>query len=141
MAHNLEYGAFDHLDDVLTPETYRHRLHIFLYIEEFERRRQMTRCCALKLQLIFMGGGGDCYLLARDYFGIGKSLLKTQPFQYMFNENQFCSFFFTKIFLIDYSIQQCVHALSLTLNWDSKVCNLGDVYCPLLVNYCSCLSL
>lgn len=39
----LEYGHFDHLDDNLTPEQYRQRLHLLLHIEEFERRRQMTR--------------------------------------------------------------------------------------------------
>ena len=39
----LEFGHFDHLDDSLTREQYRQRLHMLLHIEEFERRRQMTR--------------------------------------------------------------------------------------------------
>ena len=39
----LEYGHFDHLEDILLREHYRQRLHMLLHIEEFERRRQMTR--------------------------------------------------------------------------------------------------
>ena len=39
----LEYGHFDHLEDSLLCEHYRQRLHMLLHIEEFERRRQMTR--------------------------------------------------------------------------------------------------
>ena len=39
----LEFGHFDHLEDNLLPEHYRQRLHMLLHIEEFERRRQMTR--------------------------------------------------------------------------------------------------
>ena len=41
----LECGHFDHLEDTLLHEHYRQRLHMLLHIEEFERRRQMTRFC------------------------------------------------------------------------------------------------
>ncbi|XP_068677064.1 3'-5' exoribonuclease HELZ2-like isoform X1 [Montipora foliosa] len=43
MATAVEFGHFDHLDDTLCPEQYRQRLHMLLHIEEYERRRQMTR--------------------------------------------------------------------------------------------------
>lgn len=39
----LECGHFDHLEDSLLREHYRQRLHMLLHVEEFERRRQMTR--------------------------------------------------------------------------------------------------
>lgn len=39
----LEDGHFDHLEDCMFREHYRQRLHMLLHIEEFERRRQMTR--------------------------------------------------------------------------------------------------
>ena len=39
----LEDGHFDHLEDCMVREHYRQRLHMLLHIEEFERRRQMTR--------------------------------------------------------------------------------------------------
>ena len=43
MAHHIEYGAFDHLEDSLAPQLYRSRLHMLLHVEESERRKQMTR--------------------------------------------------------------------------------------------------
>ncbi|XP_032243014.2 helicase with zinc finger domain 2 isoform X1 [Nematostella vectensis] len=43
MKSTIEYGAFDHLEASLTPDNYHHRLHTLLFIEEFERRRQLTR--------------------------------------------------------------------------------------------------
>ena len=39
----LELGHFDHLEERLTRSMYKQRLHVLLHIEEFERRRQMTR--------------------------------------------------------------------------------------------------
>lgn len=43
MGTALEFGHFDHLEDSLSREQYRQRLHMLLHIEEYERRRQMTR--------------------------------------------------------------------------------------------------
>ena len=43
MGTALEFGHFDHLEDSLSLEHYRQRLHMLLHIEEYERRRQMTR--------------------------------------------------------------------------------------------------
>jgi len=43
MGTAIEFGHFDHLEDTLPRDQYRRRLHILLHIEEYERRRQMTR--------------------------------------------------------------------------------------------------
>ena len=43
MGTAIEFGHFDHLEDTLPRDQYRQRLHILLHIEEYERRRQMTR--------------------------------------------------------------------------------------------------
>ena len=43
MANAVYYGSFDHLDEALVPTNYRERLHTLLFIEEYERRRQLTR--------------------------------------------------------------------------------------------------
>ncbi|KAK3747583.1 hypothetical protein QZH41_015812, partial [Actinostola sp. cb2023] len=43
MKQGVDFGSFDFLDDELTTEYYKDRLHTLLYLEEYERRKQLTR--------------------------------------------------------------------------------------------------
>lgn len=39
----MEFGAFEYMDVNLTPDNYRDRLHHLLFVEEYERRKRMSR--------------------------------------------------------------------------------------------------
>ena len=43
LQYGVEYGAFEYMDVNLTPENYRDRLHYLLFVEEYERRKRMSR--------------------------------------------------------------------------------------------------
>ena len=43
LQYGVEFGAFEYMNVNLTPENYRDRLHNLLFVEEYERRKRMTK--------------------------------------------------------------------------------------------------
>ena len=52
LQYGVEFGAFEYMDVNLTPEIYRDRLHNLLFVEEYERRKRMSRSvCRVELYI------------------------------------------------------------------------------------------